>query len=60
MLPDRMGDMGPATLTPEQRAAVRSAIRQRLADDMRGSVGEKLAEAAAALNTLSPDCPHHH
>ena len=41
-------------LTPEQRAAIRIVIRDRLADEMRERIGERLADAASALNTLTP------
>jgi hypothetical protein len=50
-----VGPTVPATLTPARRAAIRSAISERVANDMRGNVGERLADAAAALKTLTPE-----
>jgi hypothetical protein len=44
-----------ATLTPEQRDAIRSIIRDRLAEEMRGSGGEGIANAAANVNSLTPE-----
>ena len=42
-------------LTPEQQAAVRAVIKDRLADELRERIGEGLADAAGAMNTLTPD-----
>ena len=41
-----------ATLTPEQRAAVRSSIRERLPDEMREKLADRLAER---LEMLTPE-----
>ena len=41
-----------ATLTPEQRAAVRSTIRERLPDEMREKLADRLAER---LEMLTPE-----
>ena len=41
-----------ATLTPEQRAAVRSLIRERLPDELREKVADRLAER---LEMLTPE-----
>ena len=41
-----------ATLTPEQRAAVRSIVRERLADELREKVADRLAER---LEMLTPE-----
>jgi Arc/MetJ family transcription regulator len=41
-----------ATLTPEQRAAVRSMIRERLPDEMREKLADRLAER---LEMLTPE-----
>ena len=40
------------TLTPEQRAAVRSVIRERLTDEMRDKLADRLSEGLA---TLTPE-----
>src|SRR5499427_6087189 len=66
-LADRLADVratGPDTgpgsgigpgLSPDQRAAVRAIIRERLAEELRERVGEDLADAAGAMNTLTPE-----
>ena len=41
-----------ATLTPEQRAAVRSIVRERLPDELREKVADRLAER---LEMLTPE-----
>src|SRR5207342_3867514 len=41
-----------ATLTPEQRAAVRSVVRERLPDELREKVADRLAER---LEMLTPE-----
>src|SRR5258705_2775435 len=46
---------GAATLTPDQRAAIRIVIVERLTDEMQDRIPEGLAEAAAALSTLTPE-----
>jgi hypothetical protein len=43
------------TLTPDQSAAIRALIKDRLAEEMRGSGGERVADAAAGVITLTPD-----
>src|SRR5262249_53451519 len=43
------------SLTPEQREAVRAAIKDRLADEFRDRIGERLSDAAAVLNSLTPE-----
>ena len=46
---------GAAALTPEQRSAIRIVIVERLTDEMRNQLPQRLAEAAAALSNLTPD-----
>jgi hypothetical protein len=41
-----------ATLTPEQRAAVRSMVRERLPDELREKLADRLADR---LDTLTPE-----
>src|SRR6185312_13195964 len=41
-----------ATLTPEQRAAIRSIVRERLPDELREKVADRLAER---LDMLTPE-----
>ena len=43
------------TLTPEQRAAVRSVIRERLADEMRDKLADRLSEGLATLTPQQRD-----
>ena len=38
------GEGGPVMLTPEQRAAVRSIVRERLPDELREKLADRLAE----------------
>ena len=44
-----------AALTPEQRSAIRIVIVERLTDEMRNQLPQRLAEAAAALSNLTPE-----
>jgi Spy/CpxP family protein refolding chaperone len=44
-----------ATLTPEQRAAVRSIIRERLADEMRERMADRIADRLAMLTPEQRD-----
>ncbi len=44
-----------AALSPEQRTALRTAIAERLADEMRNRLPERLSEAAAGESSLTPE-----
>ncbi|HVY59117.1 MAG TPA: hypothetical protein VHA77_14795 [Xanthobacteraceae bacterium] len=44
-----------ATLSPAQRAAIRIAIRDRLADEMRQRLQDRLADVADELSALTPE-----
>jgi hypothetical protein len=46
------GEGGAVMLTPEQRAAVRSMVRERLPDELREKLADRLAER---LETLTPE-----
>ena len=46
------GEGGTAMLTPEQRAAIRSVIRERLPDELREKLADRLAER---LEMLTPE-----
>jgi hypothetical protein len=46
---------GATMLTPEQRSAIRNVIRERLGDEMRDRLAERLADEATGATTLSPE-----